>query len=213
MSWSLFNQKYQHMVTPLSIDEAKAVVRGIPPQTYEHWLAKDTNSSQWKPIREFALQLGLAPSDPSLKTIKLTDMTTTNASSTNASSPKKKKASLTNSGVRTLEIDDEPSVVFEIEKARKAERRDLPRISRQLQFEIHRNNKHFLTFTKDVSLTHLSIDEELPSWVTDPFKAKISYRNEEVEIIGYREANSDGAIIRLDEISSIELFRKWLLAA
>ncbi|HMN70143.1 MAG TPA: PilZ domain-containing protein, partial [Bdellovibrionales bacterium] len=97
-----------------------------------------------------------------------------------------------------------------VEKSTTSERRTARRYDRSFHFRVRAGEgKYFATRTSDVSMTGLSLQDSLPTWIQKKFRAELAHNQGSIEIICERISDTQ---LKIEETANWEALRAWIVS-
>ncbi len=168
--WCLFCKADSRMLSGLLFDEARALISNLDAAQLENWFAWKDEWPDWRPVNQiegitemiYRVMPVMPPPAP-----KGTEETSLQA-----------EAPISQSSFRqiTAEISDALAVATEFVV------RDKKRFKKRMQVTIISGTKVFRTYTRDISVGGMNIEECLPDWVNGNFKVRIAKPNSKQQI-------------------------------
>ena len=162
--WCLFNKASNQLISGLLFDEARAFISNVEAGHIEEWFAWKEEWPDWKPVTEvdglsemIFRVMNVAPPPPPRET----------------GEPSIKKV---------METDFFPQVKSGFSKSEFI-LRSQKRFNKRMQVTITgENGEIFESFTRDVSVGGLFLEDSLPDWVAGYFKVRVSKPNSKQQI-------------------------------
>lgn len=212
-SYYLFDRVYQHKVEELNWEEVRLIARSIAPKLMTNWYYKTSQDSQWKPLLEHP-EFALPSLDEDMNTIDVFKPVQHTHHESEQSSPTVPSPGLQDR-IRVLEDDSEMEsnmIPLETRADDSSHGYKARRYNREYKAVTKSGSKSFETKTLNVSVSGLLLEDEIPSWVRNPFKIEL-YRDEESVLLLCRTLPKDRRRIQIEQAYQPEIFKGWLIAS
>lgn len=199
--WSLYNKEEKLRIDDLLPEHVRIILLAIPTARMIEWYACQEGDIHWQPIA------AIPEYYEDVRALKGKDA---DSAKFDASAEPAVKEPL----VRRPLFDEpnpdlmrtEPAVV--VEKSVTKERRSARRYPRQLDFRISHAGKSFECKTGDISMSGLSTNESIPSWVPKNFRAELAHGKTRINIMCHRVSDHQ---LKIVDCESWDVMRKWIV--
>lgn len=213
--WCLFDIRSQKVIEGLLFDEARAVVSSLATEEVEHWWAWRDDWADWQPVSGVE---GLTEIIYRAAPTKYPELPTGSQQSNRELAPQGLYIPR-EIKVETTQVESEnensaelSNVTFTVRSKR--------RFKKRCTVSIEIAGQKFQTFTQDISVGGLNLEEPLPAWVGSEFKVRIgklsSKKQIELKCCLVEENNDDRRRLRILPLQRLEdekALELWMAAA
>lgn len=198
--WSLYNKEEKLRIDDLKSEHVRIILLAIPTARMTDWYACQEGDLHWQPIGaipefyEDVRQIkgkGALPEPEAEAQEKPTPQ----------SPPRRPLFEDSPEDLRT-----DPTL--QVDTASTKERRTARRYPRKLMFKVLQGGKSFQSATVDVSMSGLSIEQQLPNWVPKTFHAELQLNKTNIRVLCSRVSESK---LKIMESESWDVIRQWIV--
>lgn len=209
--WSLYNKEDKLRVDDLTSEQVRVVLLATATKRMHHWYACQEGDLHWQPITsipEFYEDVreikGPQDETSEVPSIENASGSENKSHQTPAVSDPVERRPLFEDGPSDLRTDP----ALQVDTARIQERRAARRYPRKLDFRTEVGGQDFSCETVDISMSGLSLAQDLPSWIPRTFQADISLGKKSVKVHCSRVT---GRKLKIREASSWDVIRAWIV--
>ncbi len=164
--WCLFRKLDGRIIEGLLFDEARAFISNLDTSQLENWFAWKDECPDWRPVNQVDGLTEMIYRVPSVSPPP--PPKGTEESSLAPLDEPQFRQTATNEAIAVLTSD------FVV--------RNKKRYKKRMQITILSGSRIFRTFTKDISVGGMNLDENVPEWVAGHFKVRIAKPNSKQQI-------------------------------
>ena len=195
--WSIYNKVEKLRVDDLKPEQVKLILLTIPTAKMGDWYACQEGDIHWQPMSaipdfyEDVRMLKGGSSEQAAPEVK------------NTNSPRRP---LFEDAPDEHALKTDPALIIDLKETK--ERRSARRYNRNLIFKVIDGGKSFQSETSDISMSGVSLKDQLPEWVPKKFKAVLSSNKNNIQITCSRVDNNK---LKLIDSESWDVIRQWLV--
>lgn len=198
--WSLYNKEEKLRIDDLKSEHVRIILLAIPTAQMTNWYACQEGDLRWQAVGD------IPEFYEDVRQIKGTGALPPPKEETEESPQRKEDPR------RPLfedSPDDSPSnPTLQVDFNSTKERRTARRYPRKLMFKVLQGGKSFQSETVDVSMSGLSIEQQLPNWIPKTFHAELELNKTNIRVLCTRVNESK---LKIMESDSWDVIRKWIV--
>lgn len=204
--WSIYNRIEKLRVDDLSPEQVKLILLAIPTTKMQEWYACQEGDLHWKPISD------IPEFYEDVRRLKHATLTDEEAKALGTFQPPTPASPKVENKRRPLfedppaDLKTDPALM--VDTSQTTERRTARRYPRKLMFKVIQGGQSFQSETEDISMSGVSLTQNMPAWVPKTFRAELASDRGNVRVLCTRV---DDNKLKLMDADSWDIIRQWIV--